>query len=409
LTGYQLPGYQPNDRVPLLFLAPDTGGGHLSAARAVMDAVELSYPGRFEPVLYDPLRGPGSPWVARHVSGHYGALTRQAPWAWGALYRASNSAGAVHILLRTLFAGTACAIEAAIEDVQPAIVVSFHALTTEPAVRAARRTPYRLPVITVVTDVASVHRAWREGEADCIAAPSGPVALRFLLDGVASDRVIETGLPVAAQLSSGPVFGRERAELRKALGLGEDAFVVVVTGGAEGTGSLGRQVRALMGCGLEDLEVVAICGRNRGVERTLRRLQARPGLARLIVEGFVDNMGDWLRGADVVVTRAGPGTLAEAMCAGAGLIITSHLPGQEEGNTELAVGAGAARHASHPGDVVREVERLHRNPLVLAAMRRASARASRPQAAAEVAALLAALSARAPDQRELLGTWVSVP
>ena len=213
---------------------------------------------------------------------------------------------------------------------------------------AARRAPYRLPVITVVTDVASVHSAWRKGEVDCIVAPSGPAALRFLLDGVASDRVVETGLPVGGQLSSGPVFGRERAELRRALGLGEQTFVVVVTGGAEGTGSLSGQVRALAGCGLEDLEVVAICGRNRGVERRLRRLQARAGPARLIVEGFVDNMADWLRGADVVVTRAGPGTLAEAMCAGAGLIITSHLPGQEEGNTELAVAAGAARHASHP-------------------------------------------------------------
>ena len=79
--------------MPLLFLAPDTGGGHLSAARAVMDALELSSPGRFEPVLCDPLRGPDSPWVARHVSGRYGALTRRAPWAWGALYRGIKLSG----------------------------------------------------------------------------------------------------------------------------------------------------------------------------------------------------------------------------------------------------------------------------------------------------------------------------
>jgi 1,2-diacylglycerol 3-beta-galactosyltransferase len=315
----------------------------------------------------------------------------------------------VRVLQGTLFSGTARAIESAIEDLQPAAVVSFHALTTEPAVRAARRASYFLPVILVVTDIASVHRAWRAGEADCIAAPSGPVALRFLLDGVSSDRVIETGLPVAPQLGSGPLFGRERAELRHTLGLRLKTFVVVVTGGAEGTGSLDRQVRALSGCGLADLEVVAICGRNQGIERRVRRFQARAGRDGLIVQGFVDNMADWLRCADVVVTRAGPGTLAEAMCAGAALIITSHLPGQEEGNTELAVAAGAARRASHPRDVVREVQRLHSDPLALSAMRQASARASRPKAALEIAALLATLSGRCPDQRALLGTEVAVP
>jgi 1,2-diacylglycerol 3-beta-galactosyltransferase len=402
-------GHHPDGRAPLLFLAPGTGGGHLSAAQAVMDALELSYPGQFAPILCDPLIGPNSPWVVRHLTGQYGALTRRAPWAWGALYRASDSARAVRVLQGTLFSGTARAIESAIEDLQPAAVVSFHALTTEPAVRAARRASYFLPVILVVTDIASVHRAWRAGEADCIAAPSGPVALRFLLDGISSDRVIETGLPVAPQLGSGPLFGRERAELRHTLGLRLKTFVVVVTGGAEGTGSLGRQVRALSGCGLADLEVVAICGRNQGIERRVRRFQARAGRDGLIVQGFVDNMADWLRCADVVVTRAGPGTLAEAMCAGAALIITSHLPGQEEGNTELAVAAGAARPASHPRDVVREVQRLHSNPLALSAMRQASARASRPKAALEIAALLATLSGRCPDQRALLGTEVAVP
>ena len=402
-------GHRPDGPAPLLFLAPDTGGGHLSAARAVMDALELSYPGQFAPILCDPLTGPNSPWVVRHVTGQYGALTRRAPWAWGALYRASDSARAVRFLQRTLFSGTARAIEAAIEVLHPAAVVSFHALTTEPAVRAARRAPYSVPVITVVTDIASVHRAWRAGEAACIAAPSGPVVLRFLLDGVSSDRVIETGLPVSPQLGSGPLFGRERAELRHALGLGHKTFVVVVTGGAEGTGSLGRQVRALAGCGLEDLDVVAICGRNQGVERRVRRFQARAGRDGLIVQGFVDNMADWLRCADVVVTRAGPGTLAEAMCAGAALIITSHLPGQEEGNTELAVAERSGTARFHPWDVVREVQRLHSNPLALSAMCQASARASRPQAALEIAALVAALSGRGPEQTALLGTKVAVP
>ena len=47
--------------IPLLFLISDTGGGHRNAARAVGQALDRMYPGRFAPVLCDPLAGPGCP------------------------------------------------------------------------------------------------------------------------------------------------------------------------------------------------------------------------------------------------------------------------------------------------------------------------------------------------------------
>lgn len=399
-------GRRPFPRIPLLFLVPETGGGHRSAALAVREALDRDYPGQFDVVVCDPLTGKGAPWMARRVARLYGPVTRWAPRAWGSLYRFSDSERAVRALQATLFSGTGQVIRAAIDDVQPAVVVSFHALTTEPAVKAACAAQNRPAVVTVVTDVVSVHQAWRSGSADCIVAPSAPVASRFRLDGVAGDRVFETGLPVAAGLTPGPLFWPQRAELRQALGVGERAFVVVVTGGAEGTGRLGRQVRALTKCGLEDLEVIAICGRNRGVERKLRRLQARCGPARLVVKGLVNNMADWLRCADVVVTRAGPGTLAEATCAGAALLVTSHLPGQEEGNAEMVVAAGAARPAPTPRALVREIEQLHEHPVELRTMRKASARLGRPGAAGDAATLLAALASPMPDQNEIVGAGV---
>ena len=63
------------------------------------------------------------------------------------------------------------------------------------------------------------------------------------------------------------------------------------------------------------------------------------------MHGFVDNMADWLRCADIVVGKAGPGTIAEALCCATPLVLTSHLPGQEEGNAEFVVQAGAGSYA----------------------------------------------------------------
>ena len=46
-----------------------------------------------------------------------------------------------------------------------------------------------------------------------------------------------------------------------------------------------------------------------------------------------------------MVTKAGPGIIAEAACCGTPLLLTSHLPGQERGNAGLVAAAGAGRSA----------------------------------------------------------------
>src|ERR1019366_3309326 len=158
--------------------------------------------------------------------------------------------------------------------------------------------------------------------------------------------------------------------------------LVVLTGGAEGSGRIYQRAAAIVRQ-FDDVAVVAICGRNRRLHRRLTRLAARAD-GRLTVQGFVDNMAEWLHCADLVVTKAGPGTIAEATCCGAPLLLTSHVPGQEEGNAELVVAAGAGRHAPGGRQLVSEIGR-------------ASAGLSRRGAAADIAALLAALTSGTPQ------------
>ena len=377
-------------RVPLLFLLADTGGGHRSAARAVGEALGRAYPGRFDPVFCDPLAGPGSSRLLRWVTGLYGPLIRHAPWAWGAAYHASDARWVMRLLQRTLLALANRPVAGAVAAHEPAAIVSFHPLTGGAAARVSRRQPRNVPVVTVVTDLITSHAAWRSSQPDWMAVPSAAVRQRCRLDGLASDRCVDTGLPVTAGFWGGPLADGERAALRRSLGVSERRFLAVLTGGGEGSGGMARRAAAIVRA-FDDIDVVAICGRNSGLQRRLARLAARSG-GRLKVLGFVNNMPDWLRGADVVIANAGPGTIAEAACCGAPLLLTSHLPGQEKGNVRLAAVAGAGRAVPRRRQMLRELGELRRNPAALAAMRAASAGLGRPGAAAGVAALLASLT-----------------
>jgi len=165
--------------VPLLFLISDTGGGHRGAARAVGEALDRRYPGRFAPVLCDPLRGPAVPWPLRLIAGWYGPVIRRAPWLWGAAYHACDSRAGMWLLERTLLRLAIGPVAAAASAGRPAAVVSFHPLTGQAAIEARNTAAPGAPVVTVVTDLARMHAAWRFPSADLVVSGWPPVASRF--------------------------------------------------------------------------------------------------------------------------------------------------------------------------------------------------------------------------------------
>jgi len=376
--------------VPLLFLIGDTGGGHRRAAQAVGQALDRAWPGHFATVICDPLRGPAAPLRLRWLMALYGPAIRLTPWLWGMLWRGFGSPRKLRWARRTLLAPAYGSVARAVAAHRPAIIVAFHPMTAAPAVRARDRGRSGVPVVTVITDLVTTHLSWRDAAVDRVVVPSAPVGRRCALDGMPPGRYVEIGLPVAVEFAGAPPRPRERRALRRALGLNGRRFLVVMTGGAEGSGGIYRRAAALLRH-FDDVDVAVICGRNRRLRRRLAR-RVRRARGRLTVHGFVDNMADWMRCADVVVGKAGPGTIAEAACCAAPLVLTSCVPGQEEGNIEFVVSAGAGRYAPRPRDLVAEVGWLRRNPAALAAMRAAAAGLSRPGAAADIAGLLADLA-----------------
>ena len=396
--GLMLGTKQAGAPLPVLFLMADTGGGHRNAARAVGDFLARAYPGRFEPVLCDPLGGPGSTRLLRWVTGLYGPAVRLAPWLWGAAYYATNMRPAVWLLRRTLLRPADRAVADAARAHRPVAIVSFHPLTGMAAVWARDQAAPVAPVVTVVTDLTAMHVTWRYAAADLIIAPPA-VAARHCPAGFhdgpsrpggrASSAWAVAGPPVGRDFGRGPLPAAEQAGLRRSLGLPEGELIVLLTGGAEGSGGMARRAAAILRR-FTDVHVVVVGGRNTALKRRLDRLVLRAG-GRLTVTGYVHNMSDWLRCCDLVVSKAGPGTIAEATCCGTPLLLTAHIPGQEKGNAEIVAGAGAGVVVPGVRQLLAEIGRLRRDRGAIDAMGAASARLGRPDAAGDTARLIAAL------------------
>ena len=209
-----------------------------------------------------------------------------------------------------------------------------------------------------------------------------------------TSRCLPVGLPVAA-----------RPQPARPVRQDGGRFVVLLAGGAEGGGGLARRSAALLRAG-GDVDVVVACGRNERLRRRLTERSRRAG-GRFTVLGYVDNFADWLGRADVVVTKAGPAIIAEAACAGTPLLLTSHLPGQERGNAELVLRAGAGRSARGVRGMLAELAAMRADDDVLAELRAGAAALAKPDAAARAAAAIASLTRRGrADERAVTGSGV---
>ena len=88
--------------------------------------------------------------------------------------------------------------------------------------------------------------------------------------------------------------------------------------------------------------------------------------------------------ADVLVTKAGPGTIAEAAALGLPVLLTSYLPGQEAGNVDVVVDGGCGTYEEDPGGIADTVAGWLAGGDALEVMGRNATAAGRPEAAKEI-------------------------
>jgi UDP-N-acetylglucosamine--N-acetylmuramyl-(pentapeptide) pyrophosphoryl-undecaprenol N-acetylglucosamine transferase len=126
------------------------------------------------------------------------------------------------------------------------------------------------------------------------------------LPGIRGVLVRHTGLPVRPEIARRP-----RAAARSALGVDPLQPLLVVLGGSQGSGPLNQWVETnLEALALEGIQVYGVTGLDKGRDE-VREFRGRGGAVRARFSPFCDDVGTLLSAADLVLSRAGAGTLAE--------------------------------------------------------------------------------------------------
>lgn len=366
------------DKKPhILFLFSDTGGGHRSAAEAIIEAVHHLYGDSVSTEMVDIFKD-YAPRPLNRMPDWYPYMVK-APDLWGASFRITDGRARARAITATMWPVAARYARRIINQHPSDLVVTVHPFGNSFILKALGSN--RPPFITVVTDMVTTHALWFDQRADVICVPTDTARHRAIEYSMLPEKVVVVGQPIAAKYCA-PVG--DKVALRRALGWPEDKFTVVAVGGGDGMGPLAQTARAIGESGL-DLNLVVVAGRNERLKKSLDQINwSIPAF----IYGFTRELPDFMRAADVLVTKAGPGTIAESLAANLPLILYARLPGQEDGNVTFVRQTGTGVWAPTPQRVVATLRSWYENPEERQKVVEACIRAARPDASNSIARII---------------------
>jgi 1,2-diacylglycerol 3-beta-galactosyltransferase len=353
----------------VLLFTIDAGGGHRAAARALVAAAEeTGAPVAFRVESFQEILLPLD--VLRRTTG----VSLEAAYNLILKHRASALMvpllrlmhAAIWVRRRTLVRTLASWLR---EQRRPDTIVSVFPNFNGVLRDAVQQAIPGVPLVVVLTDFADFPpRFWIEPGLDRVVVGSEAAAEQALALGIPAERVSQVSGMILHPRFYGVGGPEVRVRVRAELGIGPPEFTVTLLFGGKGSPEMAPLAEAL----LRDpaLRVIAVCGDNPGLFERLTPLHAQ-GAGRLIRFGFTDRIAELLAASDLLVTKPGPGSLAEAFHRRVPVVVTRnvHTIPQERFNTELVKQRGAGVVVSSWREIPGAVAGLAREPERLRAMR----------------------------------------
>ncbi|MFH1084918.1 MAG: glycosyltransferase [Chloroflexota bacterium] len=380
----------------ILILMISGGGGHLTAARAVAGAVNHLYGQEVTTSIVDVSKAYSFPLI-RRMDELFNWLTDEGEWVWKALWLTDDRPDIPRTWAKLLTPAFKSKMQAIYDAEDPDLVVTVHGFANHLPLRVLRKSGRaHVPFVTVVADLVSAHPVWFCREVDYCTVPTDAVLERALRFGMPRERVEVVGEPVDLKFLAG--MG-DKAALRAQMGLDAERPCLLVVGGGEGMGAVFETARAIA-TGVPQAQMMVVAGRNAELHR---RLTAVPWEIPTHIYGFVENMPGLMSASDVLVTKAGSCTLAEAFVVGLPVIISGFIPGQEEGNVGYVQEHEAGAFGGTPAVVARIARRWLEPGSTHLARIAANARAlARPEASLDIARRLHAFLEYGRDAHVML-------
>jgi processive 1,2-diacylglycerol beta-glucosyltransferase len=220
-----------------------------------------------------------------------------------------------------------------LQQIKPDVIISIFPALGFTIHQAIKKLGRSIPFGVIIIDLVTVHPAWIFQCVDWYVVQTEEAVQVLEAEGIPLEKIHLMNLPIRNE------FNHPRKnpnELREELGLPLDKHIILLIDNGSGSGRIEKLVPEIQ-LKMPDSYLVIITGKNKSLRQ---RLIAKFQCDTNTILGFVDNIADWMYSADVLITKAGPSVILEAVQCNLPLVIFGAIPGQEEGNILFVKKAG---------------------------------------------------------------------
>ena len=316
-----------------LILTGDAGFGHRSAAKSVAAAIKEEFGEKAVTWIIDPVVERRSPLILRKSQTDYDQMVLNNQEIYRFTYEISDSRAASTFVEGALTMLLHKNLTQLIDEFQPDAILSTHHMYNAAMGAILRSRQLDTPFFTVITDLSDVHSLWFQASPDHFFVASETVKDQALQCEIPEEKVTISGIPVDPALAH-PLT--DRALEREILGLDPNLTTLLFVGSPRVNG-IYECLEALERCN-SPLQVLVAAGGN---NELFNAIKERTWNFPIRYENYVQKIANWMKCADILVTKAGGLVVSEGLAAGLPILLIDNLPGQEDGNVRYVVENGA--------------------------------------------------------------------
>ena len=336
-------------KLKILILTAHTGGGHKSIAEGLKDLLEPE----FAISIVDPL--------PKVINTHYAFMGRHAPWMWATEYHATNNKAGSVLLHEASYQIGRKKLLTILQEHHPDAIISTHHFLTLEILRTLKKLQKKIPFIIIFTDPMRVHQMWLvEKDIDCVLAPTKETYQQAIEEGFSLNKIIAGGWPIKKVFyeqnkTTESEQIQQKIELLREMKLDPDTFTIFLQGGGDGATHIAKTAKAIHSrC--PETQIILAAGKNTELQEMFT------DIPRIYPLPFTDEIAKYMKVSDIVMGKAGPNSLFEAITLEKPFVITSFMPGQEKPNIELVEQAKIGWSTLTTKEQVNLVNMLVRHP-----------------------------------------------
>jgi 1,2-diacylglycerol 3-beta-galactosyltransferase len=344
--------------------------------------------------IVNPIEDERVPAILRDNPADYDRMVREMPGLYKVGYEVSDTPAPSAMIESAMTVMLYDTLRDVVRRCQPDAIVTTYEFYQAPLAAFYTISRQHIPLLTVVTDLAPVHRLWFHQTADLCLVGAPAVGDQAIESGLLPDKVQVTGIPVHPNLVR---QDRSRAAIHAELGWPpRPDLTTVLAVGSKRVGHLAEVLHALNHSGLP-LQLALVAG---GDDELYHQFQSTEWHVPTHVYNFVKDMPTLMQAADCIVCKAGGLIVTESLACGLPILLTDVIEGQETSNARYVVEGGAGELAqSAMGGLETMCHWLANGGTLLAQRAQNAKHLGRPRAAYDVAELAWAAALRGPQIR----------